>query len=389
VSTSHLTAQQAALRLGVSLPTLYAYVGVQGPHGEEGKRRRRYDTDDVEALVARRQDRAQTSRALAGALSWGEPLCESSLTLIHEGRLYYRGQDVCRLAQEKAWEEVITLLWGDYQPQQPRLGGEWLGSLQGLPPTEAFRLALPWLGQHDPRGFDLRPHGIRASGARILSALVGLAGGTGASPALAERLADAWAPGHRAQLEAALILCADHELNVSAFTARCVASAGATPYDLVAAGLGALSGHRHGGHCTKVEGLVAEAQASSARDAILRRMREGQEIPGFAHPLYPEGDPRGRCLLEVSGTLPRVCAELVEEAAQLLEVRPNLDFGLVALCHSLGLPAGRALALFAMGRTVGWIAHALEQLATGHLIRPRARYVGRLPGSAESATTEA
>lgn len=388
MTSSHLSAEQAAERLGVSLSTLYAYVsrGLVRSHGDEGKKRRRYNADDVEALLSRKQERGKAEKALAGALNWGDPLCESSLTLIHQGHLYYRGRDACALARNSSLEEVIELLWEGYKPEQPRLGGEWLEGLRGLPPMESFRLAIPWLGRHDPRGFDLRPQGIRATGARILSAMVGLAGPAGgSSPALAERLANAWAPGRRSQLEAALVLCADHELNVSAFTARCVASAGATPYEVVSAGLSALSGHRHGGHCAKVEALLEEALTLSPREAILRRMREGQELPGFAHQLYPAGDPRGQCLLDLSSPLPEASAGLVREAAQLLEVRPNIDFGLVALCHSLGLPRGSALGLFALGRTVGWIAHALEQAATGQLIRPRARYVGRLP---EAYSTE-
>jgi citrate synthase len=381
MSSSDLSADQAAQRLGVSLPTLYAYVsrGLIRSEPGDSKRRRRYRVEDIDALLRRKHEKGGAEKALASALSWGEPLCDSSLTLIHQGQLYYRGRDACLMARDSSLEEVIELLWEGYTAEAPSLTGPWLDSLRDLPPMERFRLALPWLAIQDQRGFDLRPQGLRASGARILSALVHLAGGRGPSPFLAERLTAGWAPGRRRVLEAALVLCADHELNVSAFTARCVASSGATPYDVVSAGLGALSGHRHGGHCAKVEALLAEAQTSSPREAVLRRMREGLEVPGFAHVLYPEGDPRGRCLLEMVGQLPDVSAALVQEVFELLQVRPNIDFALVALCHSLGRPPGSALALFALGRTVGWIAHALEQVATGQLIRPRARYTGHLP----------
>lgn len=322
------------------------------PGEGDGKRRRRYPVEDIDALIARKQERGGAEKALAGALSWGEPLCESSLTLIHDGHLYYRGRDACALARACSLEKVIELLWGDYPAETLPLEGSWLDYVRGLPPVESFRLALPWLARADQRCFDLRPQGIRASGSRILGALVELAGGRGNSPSLAERLATGWAPGERSLLEAALILCADHELNVSAFTARCVASAGATPYDVVSAGLGALSGHRHGGHCAKVEALLAEAQLSSPREALLRRMREGLEVPGFAHLLYPAGDPRGRCLLDMLGPLPEASDGLVKEAHDLLSVQPNIDFGLAAMCHALKLPNGSALTLFALGRTV-------------------------------------
>lgn len=384
MSRPDLSAEQAAQRLGVSLPTLYAYVSrglIRSSPGEgERKRRRRYPLEDVEALLTRKQERGGAEKALAGALNWGEPLCESSLTLIHEGRLYYRGRDACALARDSSLEEVIELLWdAPYHAEPVDLSGTPLESARGLPPMQAFRLALPWLARADERGFDLRPQGIRASGARILGALITLAGGRGDSASLAERLAHGWAAGRRRLLEAALVLCADHELNVSAFTARCVASSGATPYDVVSAGLGALSGHRHGGHCAKVETLLAEASRSSPREAVLRRMREGLEVSGFGHVLYPTGDPRGDCLLTLIGPLPEVSAGLIREAGELLNLRPNIDFALAALCHALELPAGSALGLFALGRTVGWIAHALEQTATGQLIRPRARYVGSMP----------
>lgn len=383
MSPSDLSAEQATQRLGVSLSTLYAYVSrglVRSSPGDgPGKRRRRYSVEDIEALVQRKQERGGAEKALANALNWGEPLCESSLTLIHEGRLYYGGLDACELARRSSWEDVIELLWGQYSPQSIPLEGAWLEGVRGLSLVDTFQLALPWLARQDPRGFDLREQGIRASAARILSSLVALAGGTGSSPFLAERLAQAWAPGRRSLLEAALILCADHELNVSTFTARCVASAGATPYDVVSAGLGALRGHRHGGHCAKVEALLSEAQRTSPREAVMRRMREGLEVCGFGHVLYPAGDPRGRCLLDLIGPLPEVSAELIREVDSLLSLQPNIDFALAALCHCLDLRSGSALALFALGRTVGWVAHSLEQVATGRLIRPRARYVGRMP----------
>lgn len=381
MSSSHLTAQQAARLLGVSVPTLYAYVSRGQIHSEatEGRRQRLYRRDDIEALMRRKQDRIGAEQALAKALSWGEPLCESSLTLIHAGHLYYRGQNVTTLAKSSSFEDVVALLWGDYAPQPVTLPMDGLEKRPELPPLDRFRHALPRLASQDPRAFDLRPQGIRASGARILSALIGLAGGCGASDCLSERLAKTWAPGQRPLLEAALILCADHELNVSTFTARCVASAGATPYEVVSAALAALSGHRHGGHCRKVETLFSEAQSTSPQEALLRRMQEGIEIPGFAHVLYPEGDPRGSCLLEMLGQLDSVTSGLIQSADELLQIRPNIDFALVALCHYLRLPAGSALALFALGRTAGWIAHALEQIATGKLIRPRASYTGILP----------
>ncbi len=69
-------------------------------------------------------------------------------------------------------------------------------------------------------------------------------------------------------------------------------------------------------------------------------------------------------------------AEVADETLELMGERPTVDFGLVTLARTLGLPPGGAVALFALGRTVGWIGHAIEQYEGGSLIRPRARYVG-------------
>jgi citrate synthase len=184
-------------------------------------------------------------------------------------------------------------------------------------------------------------------------------------------------------LDAALVLCADHELPVSTFVARCVASSEATPYAVVVAGLSAMGGVKHGGQVELVEAFLREVEVSGgARDAIAGRLRRGERIPGFGHSLYPGGDPRGAELLRlVTAAYPSspdvaLCNAVAEEALELMGERATVDFGLVTLARALGLPPGGAVALFALGRTVGWIGHAIEQYESGSLIRPRARYVG-------------
>ncbi len=206
---------------------------------------------------------------------------------------------------------------------------------------------------------------------------------------MADVLAESWRPGidRAAQLiNAALVLCADHELNVSAFTARCAASAGSTPYAVVNAGLAALQGPRHGGAVKRVEALFQECgRPEHAHRVLASRLKRGEAVPGFGHPLYPEGDPRGRMLVDlVSGVTPRNRAAklgraIVHEMEELTGEGPTIDLGLALLEDALELPDGAATAIFALGRTVGWIAHALEQYESRQLIRPRARYVGPPP----------
>src|SRR5699024_4098847 len=86
-------------------------------------------------------------------------------------------------------------------------------------------------------------------------------------------------------------------------------------------------------------------------------------------------------LREACGTNPamRGIEALITGAEDASGQRPNIDLMLAALCHVHALPAAPALVMFAAGRLAGWLAHALEQQATGRLIRPRARYVGDQP----------
>ena len=84
------------------------------------------------------------------------------------------------------------------------------------------------------------------------------------------------------------------------------------------------------------------------------------------------------------GMLPKTKAsafarELAAAAQAVLGEAPTLDYALVAVARALGLPNGAALTLFAIGRTLGWIGHAIEQYEASAIIRPRAKYVGPTP----------
>jgi citrate synthase len=147
----------------------------------------------------------------------------------------------------------------------------------------------------------------------------------------------------------------------------------------LAAALAALSGQRHGGATLAVCRLLDEPGEPS--EVIARVLRAGQVLPGFGHPLYPGGDPRGARLLELCrrGRGLRRAQAFADAARRSLGLFPNVDFGLVALARSYALPDAAPFILFAVGRSAGWIGHILEQYATGQLIRPRARYVGIQP----------
>ncbi|MEN8183878.1 MAG: citrate/2-methylcitrate synthase [Myxococcota bacterium] len=401
--TGHLSAREAAEALGVSRATLYAYVsrGLIRSERGEGSRERRYRAEDIWMLLRRKEGRRDPARAAEQSLFWGAPVLPSELTLIEDGRLYYRGHPVEALASSTTFEDVAALLWGapdlslpDVAPVLPPTWPTLRDLARGLPPLEAFQLVLSAVSAHDPAGFDLSAEGVRRTGVRILRLLAAVAGEVepGRRP-VAEVLQRRWCPRHgdaRPLLEAVLVLLADHELNVSTFTARCVASAHASPYAAVVAGLSALRGVRHGAASEQVLALFDEVgRPSRARGVIEARLRRGERIPGFGHAVYSGEDPRAvlldRLLREARPGSSRLDlpASIEQETRAVIDQQPNVDFVLAALSHVLGLPSGALITLFGVSRSVGWVAHALEQYSERSLIRPRARYVGVPPNLRE------
>jgi citrate synthase len=384
-----LGAAAAAERLGVSRATLYAYVsrGLIRSRAVPGRRGREYAREDVERLLAQSRGRRDPLGAAARTLEFeGLPVLRSSLCLIDGGHLYYRGQDAVELSRTARFEDVAALLWGGpcgpLEPL-PRPGANVRRALGRLDFAAAGVAHLASIQARDTGAGDLEPASVRATGARVLAELTALAGGFEAGQgSIAERLRDAFgARARRAQraIEAALILCADHELNASAFAARVIAATGATPYMALIGALGALSGRRHGGMTEPVTRLL-EARVSPS-EALAGALRRGEPIPGFGHPLYPDGDPRATRLLELcaKNAEQRRAVELAKTVEGALGLRPNVDFGLVALCRAFALPRHAPFVLFALGRSAGWIGHCLEQYGAGTLIRPRAHYVGLAP----------
>jgi len=399
----YVTAQAAAAELGISMATLYAYTSRGQLRSEpvpDRPRERRYYREDIERLRERKEARRDPAKAAARGLHWGSPVLDSAITLIDSGKLYYRGLDALMLTQGVSLEAVAELLWAAEPIQQGRsleqpcaLSAARIARLRACAkgaPLSLLQAALPVAAASDPASYDLRPAAVRQTGARILRLFTTLVTGRDSPPPMHRALQAAWAPRKPMAAEvirAALVLCADHELNVSAFVARCAASAGASPYDVVSAAMATLKGQRHGGATERAGLLFQEAGTPGrARAAMASLLRRGESVPGFGHPLYSSGDPRAALLLklaEASGNREesRLIRQLARAGAELLQEQPNLDFGLAAISRAYGLPEHAPLLLFALGRTVGWIAHAIEQYATGELIRPRARYTGPLPAA--------
>jgi citrate synthase len=393
VDQAWLSAAEAARRLGIKRETLYAYVSrglIRSTHRGGATRARRYAREDVERARRRAEDRRDPASIAVHALSLGSPVLESAITLIDHGRLYYRGHDVVELSRTRPVAEVASLIWTgqfDEWPKRtwpPLTMSAAISKLAFLPRAE---ILLAGAAAHDGRAFSLSAESVAATGARIMDLMALAASGVRSSndATVESRLVAGWRLSKRAAdlLRGAVILCADHELNVSAFTARCVASAGGTPYGAVIAGLTALEGIRHGGLSARVESMLhALRRERSVSTALGARLREVGSLDGFGHPLYPNGDPRAtEILAQLTERYPRsaelrFALDFADAALTTLDVHPSVDFALAVLSRVLKLPSGSAISLFAMGRTIGWIGHAIEQYGTGELIRPRAKYTG-------------
>ncbi|MBO0711812.1 MAG: excisionase, partial [Acetobacteraceae bacterium] len=181
-------------------------------------------------------------------------------------------------------------------------------------------------------------------------------------------------------VRAVLVLLADHELNASTFAVRVVASTGAPLAACISTGLAALSGPLHGGATALAVALLDEAEQAGDPDSVIAsRLRGGGAIPGFGHPLYPDGDPRAEFILDRLPADP-IRTGLIAAVAAVADQKPNVDFALASLSRSYALPQQSGLVMFAAARTAGWIGHAIEQRSEARLIRPRAVYVGVPPG---------
>lgn len=377
-----LDADQVLERLGIRPQTLYAYVSrgrIEAAAHPQDPRRSLYRASDVAALAQKKARGRRAADVAAEAIAWGEPVLPSAITTVAGGRLWYRGRDAAELAEQGlTLENVGRLLRGGH-------GAALKSSRRPEPPVaDSARarlfLTLAARAGREPPARGRAPLALAMEAADLLEAVVDAATGqAGEGPAHA-RFAAAWGLDAAGAdlVRRSLVLLADHELNASTFAARVAASTGASLSAACLAGLSALSGPLHGGMAARVEAFVEEAERRDPAHAVAARLARGASMPGFDHPLYADGDPRAAALL-AAFEAPPLLADLRTMTESATGLAPNIDFALVTLARTLKLPPDAPFILFATARSAGWAAHAIEQLQTGRLIRPRARYVGAAP----------
>jgi citrate synthase len=392
----YLSAREASAELAISPATLYAYVsrGLIRSEPSADSRSHRYRAEDIRGLKERRVPSVEPR----GFKSFDPdlPVMDSAIATITEEGAIYRGVNCVHLAERDTLEHTATLLW-DVMGADPFAADncpEVSDEMRAI--AEAARRAAPidraiavlaLATSADPGAFTRAPEGRAMVGARILRLLVAtMLNTTPSAEPLHLQIARAWAGDNKHApdlIRRALVLLADHELNASTFTVRCAASTGLSLYDAIIAGLAALKGPMHGGAGVLASRLVRMLIDHDPEPVIRERVALGERFAGFGHGVYKRGDPRAMSLLNAltrAGAARKFTREVPDRIAEATGEFVNIDYALAVLAYSLRLAPGSELALFAMARTVGWIAHASEQLQHGKLIRPRARYVGPAPG---------
>ena len=389
----YMTAEDAAEALEVSVTTLYTYVsrGLIRSQRMPGAKSRRYWRADVIKVAGGGKEEPPLPALQRNLVE------TTSITLITEQGHFYRGRSALELARTATLETVASLLWQApeediFSGDLPKMPADGPGARLGDDLTPLQRaIAMLFNVEHaNPRAYDLSPGGYRRSGADVLrcvaAACVG-APGPSQEPLHAFVIDALNAPLRYADIVRHLfVLAADHELDPTTYAVRAAANTGVTPYAAAIAGLVSSSGRRLiFGQSSSVARLLDEIEAAAdPRDPVLRRIREGETIPGFASKNYPAGDPRARSLL---GVLHDHCGDdplltrMDLAASAMFEATGSLpDFVLPAqlVGRQVGLRHDQG-ALIRMARVVGWIAHAMEQYHERDLVRPHAAYAGELP----------
>ncbi|WP_431988603.1 citrate synthase [Streptomyces parvulus] len=398
-----LTTKEAAELLGVKPETVYAYVsrGRLGSRRTHDGRGSTFDAQEVRAL-ARRNRRDGGTSPTAGH----ETAVRTRLTLIEGDRLYYRGVDAVELASRHSYEEVAEWLWtGELRPgatfsaPEPSVTAA-RRAVDALPehaaPTDRLRVAAVAAAVADPLRFDLTEDAVLGTARTLIPTLVAALppvarAGDDRAP-LAHRLwtrlsgRPADGPTLRA-LDTALSLLVDHDLAASTLAVRLAASARAHAYAAVSAGLGVIEGPLHGAAGGLAHRMLLEVlDQGSAAPVVAEELRAGRRVPGLGHRLYPGEDPRARALFTLLEDIPRAAPALAAArdvqatAARHTPLHANVDLALAVLTASSGMPSTAAETIFAVARTAGWIAHALEEYGERPLrMRPSGLYTGPRP----------
>ncbi|MEM9570535.1 MAG: citrate synthase [Pseudomonadota bacterium] len=374
---SWLEREAALHKLGVKAQTLYAYVSrgqISAQTHPHDPRSSLYSEADIDRLVRRRRRGRSRSDIASAAIAWGDPVMETRLTTVQNGRLIYRGVDAIKFAKQATIEDAAALLWQCEPLRPPTSTNSSFSNTSGK--ARAFNY-LAARAAHEPTIDRVNRQRLVELGTEMLLGYSDAICGYQGRGLFHQRLARFWNldPNGADLLRRTLVLVADHELNPSSFAARVTASTGASLAASALSGYATLTGPRHGEAAAQALSFLRLSLHTEETNSSPIENGWNGAIPAVGHALYPAGDPRAKALLRwmpLDPTLKRI----IKRAERATEKPANIDMALAALCLHLRLPDDAPFLIFAAGRMVGWIAHAIEQSLSKKPIRPRAKYLG-------------
>jgi citrate synthase len=294
-------------------------------------------------------------------------------------------------------EAVAALLWDvneadAFEPHAPTVPKEFLTLQKYLKHASTVDRAtalFPFIEHLSLRSFDLTHRGMARTGAELLrwyTCLLANLDRPDVAPAH-ETLAKALRLSSELSdlVRSILVLSADHGLEAGTYAVRACATAGVTPYRSILAGLAVITGRRsNSGRGEAVLRLIEEIKTErDPKHPIVRRVKEGEHLPGFGSSFYENGDPRAAFLMKRYEDLFGDEKEFIKikkavtAVQELCGLKPDFVFANTYFLSRIGLDSKRSL--FPLGRAVGWIAHSIEQFQAGEATRWSERYIGPLP----------
>ncbi len=369
-----LDAQSACALLGVKPQTLYAYVSrhkIRASADPQDPRRSLYTRQDIEELIRKMRRPRARAEVAEGAIRWGDPVLATAISEVRDGTIWLRGRRIQDCAANMTHEEVAAHLCGLEKIVCPATAVNVTGQSSFARAMKALASqtdsAAPMLGR------DLSNIAIDAE--RAMSVIANACLGDSKDGQIHRRIGAVWGVETQSQdiIRRALVLLSDHELNPSTFAVRVSASTGTSLSAALLAGMATLSGPRHGGVASLAKAALDATMKGSLDNFLAEHAQQDPYTYGFGHPLYPDGDPRATELLkQIPFDAPVRSA--VEILSERLLLPPNIDAALAASVVHFNWPSDAATVLFSIGRASGWIAHAIEQISGGEMIRPRAKY---------------
>jgi citrate synthase len=411
--SEYVRGSEAAALLGVKPQTLYTYVsrGVIKSLPTPRGRRHLYLRADIEKLRARPRARSAPGVAAASAMYAGEPIIQTSITDITSAGPRYRGRLAAELASAALpFENVAEFLWtGELHEDEPvlwnleplpaearKLTAALRRSRGNAPIAHIFSLFALSIGMaRGPRLERLRSSSTVLAARQLIQAFAGCFGylsprhayvPCGSAEPIAAAVLRASGIGRSEEklrlLNGLMVLLADHELSPATFAARVAASSGADLHSCLVAAIETSSGRKIAEIYDRTEDFLRGAKS---KGELIRRVRElqasGRSPPGFNQPIYPHGDPRAPYVFDLVRRANRSSRQLelvlafLDEAESRFELKPRMEFGVVALAQALGFPRRAAAGLYIFSRVAGWVAHVIEQRLSSALLRPRAKFV--------------